>query len=78
MAHWRPQPRLRQKQKVDVDLTDREIFQSLELGDDMWEDAHLISAYRYLRHYHKVQVPVSWQAVLEQLDADLEKLCPSK
>lgn len=77
MGGWRPQPRLRQKRPVNLDLTDKELFQSMELGD-LWEDACLVETYRYLRFHKKSLVPLEWQPVLEELDAELDNLYPAQ
>ena len=75
MGHWKPQPRLRQKELIDLSLSDKEVFQSLPLGD-LWEDARLVEVYRYMRKYKCYKVPVCWQHVLEDLDAELDRVCP--
>lgn len=48
MTSWQAQPRLRQKRPVDTNLSDKELFESLPLGD-VWRDANLADCYRYLR-----------------------------
>lgn len=63
-------PTLRQKARVDYNLTDREMFASLDLGD-VWEDAGLPSAYAYIRRHPRLKIPTSWAAAFEQLDRAL-------
>lgn len=75
MQRWRPEPRLRQKKEVNLNLSDKEIFQSMPLGD-VWQDANLIEVYRYLRKFKKNVVPQSWESVFDDLNAELEKLYP--
>ena len=76
MQSWRPEPHLRQKKKeVNLNLSDKEIFQSMPLGD-VWEDANLIEVYRYLRTFKKHVVPQSWESVFEEFDAELNRLYP--
>jgi len=75
MQRWRPEPHLRQKKEVNLNLSDKEIFQSMPLGD-VWQDANLIEVYRYLRKFKKNVVPQSWESVFDDLDAELEKLYP--
>ena len=75
MQRWRPEPRLRQKKEVSLNLSDKEIFQSMPLGD-VWQDANLIEVYRYLRKFKKNVVPQSWESVFDDLNAELEKLYP--
>ena len=71
MDTWKPQPHLRQKREVDLNLSDKEIFEGMSLGD-IWGDAKLIDAYKYIRAYKPSTVPDSWQTVLDQLDKDLD------
>ena len=75
MKSWQPQPRLRQKKWVDLDLTDREIFCSLPLGD-VWKDANLVECYRYFRNSRHACIPEGWQAVIDNLDRELDHVCP--
>ena len=76
MDSWRPQPRLRQKLEVNLDLSDREIFDQMKVGD-LWHDADLVGAYRYFRLTNKSRVPNTWQKSLEQLDSELAELSPN-
>ena len=72
MKAWRPEPHLRQKRTIDLSRTDKELFQEMELGD-LWQDAQLVECYRYLRSKKGYAVPLSWQAVFEDLDAEISK-----
>lgn len=76
MTTWRPQPHLRQKVEVNTNLSDRELFQNMPLGKDLWHDAQLVEAYRYIRKCKKHSVPNSWQSVFEDLDAELDRIYP--
>ena len=76
MDTWRPQPRLRQKLKIDLDKSDKELFQELALGD-VWSDADLAGAYKYFRGSNRSRVPNSWQPVFEEFDAELAKVSPN-
>ena len=73
MTSWQVQPRLRQKQHVDVNLSDRELFQRLALGD-VWMDAGLIDVYKYLRASRKTVIPDTWASAFQDLDTQIEKL----
>ena len=73
---WRPQPTLRQKVDLDVQLTDRQLFASLELGD-VWADAKLPAVYWYLRNLNSLSVPDSWEREFSQLDDALKGYKPS-
>ena len=48
----------------------------MELGD-VWGDADLIPAYRYLRKHKKGIIPNSWETTFKELDDELEKVCPN-
>ena len=67
MKDVRVGPTLRQKVKVDFNLTDQEMFSSLALGD-VWEDAALPSAYSYMRRHPRLKIPTSWLPAFKQLD----------
>ena len=75
MTTWRPQPKLRQKKQIDSKMTDLEIFLDLDVGD-IWSDAGLVDVYRYARKLKPETVPKCWQSAMEQLDSQLEQLCP--
>ena len=75
MKTWKPQPHLRQKRFVDCNLSDRELFGSLELGNDLWDDAKLVDCYRYIRMYKLATVPDSWQSVFDDFDRELDRVC---
>ena len=72
MTSWQAQPKLRQKRPVDVNLSDREMFNSLPLGD-VWADAQLIDVYKYLRKSKNTMVPNTWVPLFEELDRQIEK-----
>lgn len=59
---------MRQKVPVDPKATDVQLFAQLELGD-VWEDADIVSVYKYLRQ--GVTVPDTWQLNLAKLDHEL-------
>ena len=75
MKHWRPEPHLRQKREVDLSLSDKELFEAMPLGD-LWHDAKLVDVYRYMRHHKAYAVPPSWQTILENLDREIDQVCP--
>ena len=70
MKSWRPQPHLRQKREINLDLSDKELFCRLPLGD-LWQDADLVAVYKYLRNSEQTAVPSSWQEVFDELDLEL-------
>lgn len=78
MTGWSAQPTLRQKQEIDTSKTDREIFRDLKLGD-LWQDADLVSCYRYLRKSKRFSsaIPSSWENVFMDFDAELDKVSPN-
>ena len=65
-------PTMRQKKEFDLNLSDREIFDGLSLGD-VWQDCLLGDVYRYIRGGTRHCVPPSWERSLAQLDRDLAK-----
>lgn len=75
MNGWRPEPHLRQKKEVNLGLSDKEVFQSMPLGD-VWEDAKLPEVYRYLRKNKKHVIPKSWESVFDDFDAELDQHYP--
>lgn len=77
MDTWRPQPVLRQKKPFAADSTDRQIFESLKLGDP-WPDAGLPDAYWYIRKSSRAAIPDSWLDAFEAFDAELRVIAPSK
>lgn len=67
-SRHRPCPTIRQKVPIDPKATDVQLFSQLDLGD-VWEDADLVSVYKYLRQ--GVTVPDTWQLPLAKLDNEL-------
>lgn len=51
-------------------LSDRELFQSLPLGDP-WHDAQMLEVWDYLWRHPKTDVPLSWQTCLNDFDREL-------
>ena len=76
MNKWKVQPRLRQKREVNLDLSDREIFTSLPLGD-VWGDADLVGDYKYFRNSNKSKIPNSWYKVFQDLDEEIQQASPN-
>ena len=70
MHGFRHQPTLRQKARVDLGLSDRELFERLEVGDS-WVDAGLPAVYQYIREHPRCQVPDSWAQAFAELDVAL-------
>lgn len=68
VSYHRVRPTLRQKVPLDPRATDVELFTQLELGD-VWDDADLISVYRYLRR--SAPVPNTWEDAMYKFDAEL-------
>ena len=50
--------------------TDKDIFQSLPLGDT-WADAELVELWAYLYGNKKLLVPSGWQRTMEELNQQL-------
>ncbi|CAE7328646.1 unnamed protein product [Symbiodinium sp. CCMP2592] len=66
------QPRLCMRQKVHIDsrMTDKELFQSLPLGDT-WPDAEMVQVWAYLYKNKKLIVPSSWQSTMDSFNSEL-------
>lgn len=60
----------RMKFATPTKLTDREMFESLELGD-CWHDANMLEVWDYLFKHAKTCVPSSWESCMEKFDKDL-------
>lgn len=50
-------------------LSDREIFEGLELGD-CWHDAGMLEIWDYLYKHAKTCVPDSWHTCMAKFDLD--------
>lgn len=72
MKGWQPQPTLRQKREINMDLSGRELFVQLPLSD-MWGDAKLVEVYRYLRQNTRLKIPNGWDTVIEDFDRELDR-----
>lgn len=59
------QPRMCMRQKVHVDhtATDRQLFQSLEVGD-VWAEAEMIQVWGYLYRNSRLNIPSTWEETL--------------
>lgn len=60
----------RMKFATPTKLTDREMFENLELGD-CWHDANMLEVWDYLFKRAKTCVPSSWESCMEKFDKDL-------
>eukprot|EP00439_Symbiodinium_sp_Y106_P061660 s1281_g9.t1 len=71
------QPRLCMRQKVHIDsgMTDKEVFESLPLGDT-WPDAEMVQVWAYLYKNKKLIVPSSWQSVMDSFNSELLESVP--
>lgn len=63
---------MRHRLKIDPKKTDRELFESLPLGD-VWVDGkmHLVWKYIYTSKY--VSIPASWENAMKIFDDELTK-----
>ena len=61
---------MRNKKEVAPLMTDKEIFQSMELGD-VWWDAELPQLYWYLRKSPTLKIPESWEATISSFEQAL-------
>ena len=73
MTHQRRD--LRRKNYVDPDCSDRELFESLDMGD-VWIDANLAKTYFYLRENTHLEIPESWKMTIANFDMELFAAVP--
>ena len=71
------QPRLSMRQKVHVatGLSDRELFQGLQLGDT-WPDAEMVQVWSYLYNNKQLLIPSSWQSIMHDFNIELLDTVP--
>ncbi|CAE7757411.1 unnamed protein product [Symbiodinium pilosum] len=74
-ASTQPRLCLRQKTQVSQDLTDRELFSSLQLGDT-WPDAELVQVWCYLYNNKNLMIPPTWQATMDAFHSELKETAP--
>ena len=72
-AKQRPRIDLRQKVRINPELTDLQIFNSLD-DSDCWVDAQLPSVFLYL--YKKAKIPDQWHDAMESYRMEMEKYVP--
>ena len=75
IAQQPPVADLRNKQPVNPQMTDKEIFESMSL-DDCWFDAKLPSLYWYLRSLRHLKIPETWETTIANFEEEL-KAVPS-
>ena len=61
---------LRNKNQVSPKLTDKEVFEAMELKD-VWADANLARTYFYARENSRLQIPTSWISTIAKFDEEL-------
>ena len=71
-------PRLCMRQKVHVSqaVSDKELFNSLSLGDT-WPDGDLGAVWGYLWRNKKLLVPLSWQSTMEAFNEEVQSSVPN-
>ena len=60
----------RSKPAVDLDLSDRELFDGLPLSDP-WEDAHMLECVEYLFEHKCTAIPASWENSMQRFRTEL-------
>ena len=60
-----PRAGLRQKLPLNSAATDREMFESMELGDT-WAEAEIIQVWCYLYRNSQLRIPDSWEHTLRR------------
>ena len=64
------QGHLTHKQFVDPKLTDRQLFDKMDLSDP-WIDASMCEVWKYLYNNHHVKIPDSWVTTMAEFDKQL-------
>lgn len=67
-----PEADLRNKQEVDMSLSDRELFAKMSIHDAWW-DANIPELYWYLRKLPKLKIPESWETTIDQFEMELQE-----
>ena len=67
---------LRHRVPIDHTLTDRQLFDRLELGDP-WIDAGMHHVFKYLYKCPHVVIPDSWVPTMRRFDAELTNIVPT-
>ena len=60
---------VRMKVGVPPHLSDRELFESIPLGDP-WHDAQVLEVWDYLWCHSKLEIPNSWHETMQQFDIE--------
>ena len=70
-------PRLCMRQKVHVSGKDKdkELFDSMAMGDP-WADAEMVQVWSYLYKNKKLLIPASWQSTMAAFNDELRASVP--
>ena len=63
---------MRHRLKIDPTKTDRELFESLPLGD-VWIDGKMHLVWKYMYTSKHVSIPASWENAMKIFDDELTK-----
>lgn len=66
---------MRHKNPVPMSLSDKEIFDQMELLDP-WVDAGMCECWKYLYTNKYLKIPDSWSSTMAKFDKDLTNLVP--
>ena len=66
---------LRNKNEVEPGLSDRELFERMQLSD-VWSDANLADVYFYARSNPHLEIPDSWTSTIAKFDRELDSRVP--
>lgn len=77
LQQQRPVPDLRGKLPLPRGLSDRELFDQMELGD-LWWDASLPCVWQYLYKNRKCTIPSSWENTMRRFNAEITKVTLSE
>ena len=65
-----PRLDLRHKNVVPAEMTDRELFENMPMGD-IWPDCDLAKTYFYARQNRHLVIPDTWLPTIRAFDAEL-------
>ena len=63
---------MRHRLNIDLTKTDRELFESLPLGD-VWIDGKMHLVWKYIYTSKHVSIPSSWENAMKRFDDELTK-----
>ena len=66
---------LRSKAHIDLTLSDRALFEQMQVGD-LWLDGRLPAVWAYIYRSKHVTIPPSWENAMKEFDLAVTQLVP--